>query len=275
MNKIKKIINQMFNVLGYSINKVKKTQKLPNFSENDLYEYKILAELPGCLGPDAFALFKNLSKLDDLKIDTILEIGVFCGRSLLGLACAFKKAEVTGVDPFFNDFHNSPAFYDEAEYLKSKAGLATREQRIEKIWLVADKFKSFRGRIKLEAVTQESFLAKNNKKFNLIHVDGEHSFKAVDDVLDALDNILQPNALIVIDDLPSPGFPEIAEAVYTHKKFKQKFFPLVYGCNKGVFIYQPDNTTKLKNIKQQLLEILKKTSTIRIQTHDESILIIG
>lgn len=272
LKKIKLVINKIFATTGYSITKTKNNKEFLDFNKEEQFEYDTIKKLHGCLGSDAFKLFKNLSKLKDKDVNKALEIGVFCGRSLLGIAFAFKTTEITGVDPFFENFSDSTALENEAMYLQNKSGNTTKKQRIENIWLVAGRFPELKKRLKLKQYTQEIFLTKNTEKFNLIHIDGEHSYKAVFDIINQFKNILSSDSLVIIDDMPNPGFPEISEAVYVHPDYNKNIFPVFYGFNKSVFVYSPVNKHTLSDLKNKLYNLYNsKIYTTRIM-HDGSIM---
>lgn len=274
MKKIKLAINNLLHSVGYSIIKTIDTKQFLGLDNDDQSEYEEIIKLPGCLGSDAFKLFKNLSELNYKTIDKALEIGVFCGRSLLGIALAFPNAKVVGVDPFFEDFSDSPAFENEAAYLRNKSGNTTKKQRIEKIWLIADRLPKTKGRIRLEECTQDAFITKNTEKFDLVHIDGEHSYKAVFDIIDQFNNVLSPDSLVIVDDMPSPAFPEISEAVYAHPNYNKNLFPIFYGFNKAVFIYSPSNKEVLFDIKNKLYNSYNSNIYTTRKMHDGSIMTI-
>lgn len=225
-------------------------------------DFDIISHLRGFLTVDAFELFCNLRKLSCIPDKPILEIGVFCGRSLASLACAFENVKIVGVDPFYNSFRDSPAFEDEAEHLASVSNQMSPEERIKVFWGIIDLLDkknktNLKILIKLERVTQDEFFRKrvNVNKYQLIHIDGEHTYNAVKNCLDMLDKILHLEGWLVIDDLFNLGYPDISEAVHLHKNFRKTFWPIFYGFNKGVFIYKPYSISQISSIKENLYEM--------------------
>lgn len=222
-------------------------------------DFDIISRLRGFLTLDGFGLFCNLRQLSYMPGKPVLEIGVFCGRSLAGLACAFEQVEVVGVDPFYEDFNNSPALEGEAEYLALAAKNMSAEERISVFWKIVDsitrkKANNLRTRIRLLRTTQDEFFRQRlgEERYQLVHVDGEHTYEAVNSCLDMLDNLLVPGAWLVIDDLLNWGFPDISRAVHTHRGFRRAFWPVFYGFNKGVFMVKPDCRARVSTAKERI-----------------------
>lgn len=225
-------------------------------------DFDIISRLRGFLTLDAFGLFRHLHELSVIAGAPVLEIGVFCGRSLAALACAFRDTQVVGVDPFYSDFENSPAAPGEAEYLAVGSDHMSPEERIAAFWRIVDRLDETNGTnlktlIRLERATQDEFLARRlgTEKYQLCHVDAEHTYDAVCGCLDTLDTLLEPGAWLVVDDLLHPGYPDISEAVHTHRGFRTAFWPVFYGLNKGVFIHKPDAKARVSRVKEHLCSI--------------------
>ena len=211
-------------------------------------QFNIIAGLRGFLQFEPFRLFAALANAMPNNPLAVLEIGVFCGRSLAGLACAFPTSSIVGVDPMFSDFLNSPAVSGEAEFLAENAGDLSPTDRVNALnrvlgRLEADFGTPFRDRVQLHRVTQEEFLAKESavQLFKFCHIDGEHTFLAVRNLLDSLPRLVGPDSVIVFDDFHNEGFPDISEAVFTHASHKTSLFPLLFGLNKGVYVFEPND----------------------------------
>src|SRR3989339_133226 len=112
LNLLKQIIYKTIKKLGYTVE---------------------IKKLNGFLNIEEMNLFANLINAQPQNNNPILEIGVFCGRSLTAMACV-SNLKTVGVDPFFEDFNNKYAVKDEAIYLARKTGQTTAQERIKKIY---------------------------------------------------------------------------------------------------------------------------------------------
>jgi hypothetical protein len=204
-------------------------------------DFALIAGLRGFLELDAYFLLSVLRELAFQPGVPVLEVGVFCGRSLAAIATLYNDVPVHGVDPFFADFESSPAFADEADILSAKADRQTPEERIAALrdtlaGLDRKNGTALAKNVVLHRMTEAEFLSKNRERFQLIHIDAEHTFAAVKASLDRLPETLAPKGWFVIDDFLNPGFPDISEAVHTHPLFRRGLWPVVYGANKAVFL---------------------------------------
>ena len=250
------------------------------FSMDEVIDFKIISRLAGCMNHEAYLLFRNLYRVKHLEKLPVLEIGVFCGKSLLCLASSFPDIPVTGVDPFCESFY-SGAFEDEAEHLTRLSDNVPPQERIKRLYDIVDLLDkknktNLINLVKLELKTQEEFLATYDKKikFQAVHLDGEHTYSAIKDAIDYFDDILIEGAWIIFDDFTNPGFPSIPEAVHCHKDYKKTFFPVFYGFNKAVFLYKPDSMNYLNGIIDRLYLLYEKYKTRYIirRMHDYSFL---
>jgi hypothetical protein len=240
--------------------------------------FEEIKKLNGFLDINAYFLMENLHKAHNLGNKPTLEIGVFCGRSLIGLANIFQTKTV-GVDPFFEDFHNEYAHDDEAKYLHKKTGGMTRQERVDCIYKTLDTLDKknntkLKDLTKLEIMPQAEFFKKRdrNEKYQAVYIDGEHTYGAVKEAIDQFDNILLPESWIIIDDFFAASFPGIAEAMFTHSMFKKSIFPMFYCFGKAVFMYKPESKEKFITIRNS---VTKNYSTdkyhVNKQNHDNSI----
>ncbi len=241
--------------------------------------FAILSGLDGFLSEDALFLFFAFDKIVNTKGKDILEIGVFCGKSYLGLAAAFPEAKrIVGVDPFYEDFKISPALEGEGAYLANISHTSTPNERIEKIHIVSEILDNEANikvskRLTIEKTTQDTYFRDHKKaKFAICHVDGEHTHEAVTSLLNKLPSFMEDNGLVVIDDILNIGFPGIAEAIFTHRNYKKTFFPVIYAFNKGIFIYKSSEKRRLEIIHDLTKIFSGNTYTVR-RLHDKSIMV--
>jgi hypothetical protein len=236
-----------------------------------------ISKLKGFLNFESYQLFFVLQKIVESK-SPILEIGVFCGKSLLGLAMAFKNRVVWGVDPFYENFFQSLAAGYEAEMLINKSDDIGPSDRINKIHqirkLLQRKYDYPKdSEIILKRKTQAEFLQQNHPVFSVCHVDGEHTAKAINEVLDSLKEILEPGGWLIVDDLFNNEFPMIAEAIYGHSNFKKEYFPVLVGFNKGLFLYNPA-PEKLEEATAHFQLYYEKQGSYHIRSYNDKSLSI-
>jgi hypothetical protein len=241
-------------------------------------DYAIIRELNGFLKFEAFKLFHNISSVNHMKDIPVLEIGVFCGRSLLGLASAFNEVEVVGVDPFFSDFCQCQTNCDEANFLYQKSNNLSPDQRKIVFNQVLKKLtgkNNVHYQARLVELTQEDFFTQRNKneKFQLIHIDGEHTFGAVQNCLDELKSLLVPDSWLVVDDFFNPHFPGISEGVHTHKFYKKTIWPVFYGFDKSVYLYNPTSDTIISENIDKLKRLYSDNAYMINLLHDNSIFV--
>lgn len=274
MGVIKKPVAVILGRLGYKINRInpaKAPEPVVTPTEEPIRttavrkspedrEFEFISTLPGFLDRDAYGLFCNLGRFYQKKSPAILEIGIFCGKSFLALGLAFSSpGRVVGVDPFYENFTDSPALEDEGEYLEEAAHHLSKKDRLDlldKTLSASNKYRpGLEKRFDVLQMTQDEFFAKRPDKFDIVHIDGEHTFQAVFDFFNDAHEVLRLGAIVIVDDFLNPGFPGISEAVHTHPIYlKHLLVPVFYGFNKAVFIYKPSGKQA-----DDLLQKLMKT----------------
>lgn len=235
------------------------------YAENLKSYFSIIESIPGFFTYDMLLLFNSLNEMRPSE-KPILEIGVFCGKSLAGLAIAFPNNKITGIDPFYPNFLESPAFEDEAIYLSKASNNLSPEERKDIFWKKMKELEkiipnfSANERITITEITQNEFISINDQsnKFQLIHIDGEHTYQAIIDCLDALPSLLAENAWIIVDDILNPGFPDISEAMHSHSSYRKIIWPIFYGFNKGVYLFNPTNPSVISKSQKTLITLYSR-----------------
>jgi hypothetical protein len=116
-----------------------------------------------------------------------LEIGSYEGRSAVYICSEFKNFFVTAVDPFLN--------YEE---IKTYINDFDMEKKYE---ILKKNLNLFSENTKIHRLTSDEFFIKNNKKFDVIYIDGSHKSNDVkNDFLNAI-KVINQNGLIILDDL--------------------------------------------------------------------------
>lgn len=276
---LKRIISSALGFIGYQLVRTPHTcTESDRLSPQDR-EFAFISRLPGFLTRDAYDLFCKLASHYSEKEAAVLELGIFCGRSFLGLGFAFANASrVIGVDPFYEDFKKSPAFEDEGRFLEKACHSLEKSQRLALLSQALKRSEEFRPglatRLAVREMTQCSFLETKNvsEKFDVVHLDGEHTFEAIDEFLGQIDNTLYPKSLVIVDDFFNAGFPGISEAVHTNCIYKTELFPVFYGFNKAVFIYKPQ-AHQVSELTDRLTAHYKKDSRVIRSLDDGSIVV--
>ena len=125
----------LFHKTASELHEIRYITHIPGKKDNITENVEIISQLPGFLDIEAYNLFYLLGKIN-VSYKNILEIGVFCGRSLAALGCIFPAARIIGVDPFYENFRKSPAYKDEANYLSNASNKQKPEERINNLWKI-------------------------------------------------------------------------------------------------------------------------------------------
>ena len=129
-----------------------------------------------------YFLTKSLKNFDN--INEILEIGSYEGRSAIFFLNYFKDSKITCIDTWFgSDEHDKKIFVE-----------------IEKNFLRNVETYINSDRLKYQKISSNDFFNKNTKKYDLIFLDGDHSFDQV--FLDANNawQCLNVNGYLIFDD---------------------------------------------------------------------------
>jgi len=123
--------------------------------------------------------FKNIK-----NVKNILEIGSYEGRSAIFFLKNFSDSNITCVDTWSgSDEHNSVNF-----------------QLIEKNFDLNTSIYQSNNLLMKHKMTSNEFFQKNDKHFDLIYVDGDHSFDQVKIDLINSWNILKNGGFLILDD---------------------------------------------------------------------------
>lgn len=93
------------------------------------------------------------------------------------------------------------------------------------------------------------------QEFDLIHIDGEHSEKAVLNDLEFATNNLSPKGIVVIDDIWHPLFPGIISAALSFV-YQEKLAPFLITRNK-MYLCNPSEYNYHHNRAKNLVDLHK------------------
>ena len=118
------------------------------------------------------------------NINNILEIGSYEGRSAIFFLEKFKNSKITCVDTWSgSDEHDKTTFTDIERNFDLNTNYFSKDNRVKK-------FK----------MTSNEFFEKNNDKFDLIFVDGDHTASQVLNDIKNSWNILTDGGYLILDD---------------------------------------------------------------------------
>ena len=136
-------------------------------------------------------------EVDHEKKTKYLEIGSWEGRSVVHICEKFKNFQVTVVDPYME--------YKEIDKFVKKQNIDETYNTLKK------NLKNFSDRVEIYRTTSKKFFENNQKKYNLIYIDGSHKSKDVeDDFLNSL-KILEDGGLIILDDFTWNHYENICD----------------------------------------------------------------
>ena len=95
--------------------------------------------------------------------------------------------------------------------------------------------------------------------FRWIHVDGEHSGRAVLNDLEIAETMLSPEGVICLDDFMSPAYPQVTMAAFRFLDSRNGRFSLfLNGFNKGYISAAGYVPTYLRLLKDHLCQELRR-----------------
>ena len=163
--------------------------------------------------------------------DKILEIGTYLGGFALTLGRNVKGINVSCVDPYPNLDHIRAKFIESAE----------------QVFLGESNYKLYSNSHEIEF---ENY-------FNLIHIDGEHSERAVLADLINVDKLASgsDDTIIIIDDIFMRHYPGVTSATFNFIN-KCTWSPFLL-TRKKIYLCRPINHTSMLSITSELLNLFK------------------
>lgn len=202
------------------------------FTQSKLIDFNQLEEkVPGFLTSQNAALWDSLLsyQAEQYILGNMLEIGVYKGRSALMSSLHLREKEkfflIDGT-PFIEEAetHLNPILGDRAYYIQKMS-----------YDLEIDFFKDIR------------------QKCRWIHIDGEHTGRAVINDLEFCEQMLSDNGILILDDFFNPMYPQLTEAAFRflhNNKFKLSMF--LCGWNKA-YLARPMFAVKYRDFIRQHL----------------------
>lgn len=174
------------------------------------------ASLEGWFGPPAIALWDALLVFQRERgiRGPMLEIGVWRGRSAALLALHAEPNSKLFLCDY--KFHG-PSIHRALE-------LARPDKDLELVRIDGDS-----TNLHVHDIAREQF-----RKLRWMHIDGEHSARAVTSDMRAANTLLAPDGVLVIDDFFSWQYPQVTEAVLRYVRTQPEDFALfLCGYNKA------------------------------------------
>ena len=126
----------------------------------------------------------------------VLEVGVYRGAWIFSLARNVPQiGQLVGIDPFPGEFRN---FRHQLPQRTAAMGLSDRFTH----------FDSWEDMAMVEAGPD------GRRQFDVIHVDGDHSFDGAALDLSHVDSWLRPGGVVIVDDFYNHYYPGVAAATY-------------------------------------------------------------
>jgi hypothetical protein len=172
--------------------------------------------------------FVNSSINSYYKNFKYLEIGFFKGKNSIPQSKLFPESFFFSIDTFKNNRNYKFENINITKFNKTSNNLTLFKGNINKFF---NKYKE-------------------NIKFDIIYVDGNHSFKDCLNDLTFCKKLLKPNGIIIIDDYMSIGWPDVTKAVDSFLT-KNKFIPII-SFDRKIIISRFKNLRLLNYLKRYL-----------------------
>lgn len=179
-----------------------------------------MGTVKGWLAPGSALVISNLLELQLLNQvpGDVAEIGVYHGRTFILLAKMLRPGEaIVGIDPFAM---KGESFRQAFEGNLAAHGVAAAQVRIQQ------------GLSKDLSADQIAALFPNPVRF--FHIDGDHSYDAIQVDLALAERLLHPEGIIVMDDFLHSQHPDVTESIFDYlKSGKTGLVPFLQTENPG------------------------------------------
>jgi len=152
---------------------------------------------------------------------SILEIGVAYGWHADSLLNADKDVYYLGIDPYLDAYDSQDSFPRSVQEL---IGGLNCQESLDRLYEVVNLKLQKSSRARLFRMKSDDFFAKNEEKFELVFVDGNHkSSNCLSDIRNSW-NLLEPGGILCGDDF---NWPSVANAVDQFSKEVQSNYFLL------------------------------------------------
>jgi predicted O-methyltransferase YrrM len=172
----------------YNLAVTKERKKLKKLFYNNIKNKKITQDW---FSSNAFHFFKEINKYK--KNFSYLEIGSFEGSSALFVLKNFNKSIVFCVDKW--NLNNNYISHEKKIIKQLNLDFKKAEENFDY------NLHKFRNRYKKFKMESKIFFKTNNKKFDIIYIDGSHSYSNFKNDLLKSWKILKKNGLLIVDDI--------------------------------------------------------------------------
>ena len=181
------IKTKIYNFLSYKKKKIKK------LFYNNIKNKKFTQD---CFYSNSFHFYEEINKKNINKYKNTynyLEIGCFEGLSTLFILKNFKKIKAYCVDKW--NLNSNYAVHEKKIIQQLNLDFKKAEENFNyNLYEFKNRYKKF----KMESKT---FFQKNNKKFDVIYLDGSHSYETFKNDITKSWKFLKNNGLLIIDDI--------------------------------------------------------------------------
>lgn len=186
-------------------------------------------------------MIENLLRelIEDRRVK-VLEIGVYRAATIKRFFNAVDESQIVkyiGVDPYLGDDGDPYT----GSYWSSKNDADSFYQEAKAVFEKYNKT--------LMRTTSNSFFRSNNEKFDIIFIDGDHSYKqALNDLIHSFECI-ENDGIILVDDYANPLTPEVTKAltafIHNYGKYIENMGRIIIEFIKPGMLYIPASLTQV------------------------------
>jgi len=152
---------------------------------------------------------------------TILEVGVAWGYHAQHLLLNLPKIAYTGIDPYLSGYDKNDAFPRYVAQLFKDDEQSSMDRLYEAVKLELNE--KFPGRAKLVREKSTDWMEKESDKFDVIFLDGDHSFETVRKELTGFWTKVNGGGVLAGDDYDWPEVKKAVDEFANENKLNVKF----------------------------------------------------
>jgi len=173
-----------------------------------------------CSWPDIY--YGNVDLLAKMVgAKTILEVGVAWGYHAQHLLLNLPKIDYTGIDPYLSGYDKNDAFPTFVAKLFNDDEQSSMDRLHEAVKLELNE--KFPGRAKLIREKSSNWLDRESEKFDVIFLDGDHTFETVRKELHGFWTKVNEGGVLAGDDYDWPEVKKAVDEFADEKNLRVKF----------------------------------------------------